>query len=257
MIAARGIVCLAGTLALLAGCGRTDGGTLTLTLHCGAGIKPPVAECIGIFQAAKGVRVEADYAGAEVLISKIRLSRAGDVYLPGDRDYVEMAEKEGHILEKKTICFFVPTIMVRKGNPRRIAGLRDLTQPGLKLGLGDPRACAVGRQTRKLMDRNAIEWAAVEKNLVYQSMTVNELCLQIQAGSVDAVIVWDAVAVQYEKYGDTVAIPADQNVVSTVEAGILSFTKDRERAREFVEFLASEKGREVFRRHRYRVDPPK
>jgi molybdate transport system substrate-binding protein len=246
---------LAGVLAFLAGCGRPD--PATLTLHCGAGIKPPVAECVEVFRASRGVRVEADYAGSEVLISKIKLARAGDVYMPGDRDYVEMAEKEGFILEKKTVCFFVPTIMVRKGNPHRIGGLRDLVRPGLKLGLGDPRACAVGRQTRRLMDRNAIEWSAVEKNLVYQSMTVNELGLQIQAGSVDAVIVWDAVAVQYEKYGDAVAIPADQNVISTVDAGVLCFTKDRDRAREFVEFLASEKGREVFRRHRYQVDPPK
>ena len=177
--------------------------------------------------------------------------------MPGDREYLEMAAKEGFILEQKPVCFFVPTILARKGNPRGIQGLRDLLRPGTKLGLGESRTCAVGRQTRKIMEKNGIGWAAVEKNLVFQSMTVNELGLQIQAGSVDAVIVWDAVAVQYEKYGDAVPLPADQNVISSVEAGVLSFTKDRERARRFVEFLASGQGREIFRRHRYRVDPPK
>jgi molybdate transport system substrate-binding protein len=240
---------------LLSGCNRPDPGTLTL--HCGAGIKPPVAECIEVFQKESGIRVEADYAGSEVLLSKVKLARAGDVYMPGDREYLEMAAKEGFILEQKPVCFFVPTILVRKGNPRGIQGLRDLLRPGTRLGLGESRACAVGRQTRKIMEKNGIEWSAVEKNLVFQSMTVNELGLQIQAGSVDAVIVWDAVAVQYEKYGDAVPLPADQNVISSVEAGVLSFTRDRARSRRFVEFLASERGRDLFRRHRFRVDPPK
>lgn len=241
-------------LGLAAGCGRS---VSPLTLHCGAGLQPPVAELIGIFQKEHGLRVEADYAGSEVLFSKIKLARSGDVYMPGEKHYLDMAEKEGFILEQRAVCCFVPAIMVRKGNPRKIQGLRDLLQPGLKLGLGDPRACAVGRQTKKVMEKNGIDWAAVEKNTVFRSMTVNELGLQIQAGSVDAVIVWDAVAVQYERYGDAVPIPLEQNEVSLVNAGVLTFSKERDRARNFVEFLASDRGREVFRKHRYRVDPPK
>ncbi len=239
---------------LAAGCGGPEAG---LTVHCGAGIKPPVAELIELFAKEHGVRIDADYAGSEVLLSKIKLARSGDVYMPGEKHYLDMAEKEGFILEQKTVCCFVPAILVQKGNPRKVQGLRDLLQPGLKLGLGDPRACAVGRQAKKIMEKNGIDWAAVEKNTVFRSMTVNELGLQIQAGSVDAVIVWDAVAVQYERHGDTVPIPPEQNEISMVNAAVLAFSKEKDRARQFVGFLASDRGREVFRRHRYRVDPPK
>jgi len=244
---------LALGIGLAAGCGRSEA---PLTVHCGAGIKPPVAEMISLFGKEHGIRIDADYAGSEVLLSKIKLARAGDVYMPGDREYIEMAEKEGLILEHRPVCYFVPTILVRKGNPRKIRTLQDLLQPGLRLGLGDPRACAVGRQTRKILEKNGIDRAAVEKNLVFQSMTVNDLGLQIQAGSLDAVIVWDAVAAQYDRHGEAVPIPPEKNVISTVNAGVLVFAKDRERARQFVASLVSDRGREVFRKHRYRVDPP-
>ncbi len=238
---------------LMSGCSRHE---TALTVHCGAGIKPPVAELIAVFEKENGVRIDADYAGSEVMLSKIRLSRSGDVYMPGDREYVEMAAKEGLVVEHRPVCYFVPVILVRKGNPHGIRDLRDLIRPGLRLGVGDERACAVGRQTRKIMDKNAIDWAAVERNVVFKSATVNELGVQIQAGSLDAVIVWDAVAAQYERYGEAVAIPAEMNVISTVDAGILSFTRDMERAGHFVAFLASDRGREVFRKHGYRIDPP-
>jgi molybdate transport system substrate-binding protein len=248
----QGLLTAIAGCAFAAGCGSDSG----LTVHCGAGIQPPVAELIEIFEREHGVDIAADYAGSEVLLAKIKIARSGDVYLPGDKHYIEMAEAEGFILEHRSVCYFVPTILVQKDNPRKIGGLRDLARPGLKLGLGDAKACAIGRKTRKIMEKNGIPWADVEKNLVFQSLTVNELGMQIQADSLDAVIVWDAIAGYYEDHGDAVAIPTAQNVISTVNAGVLSFSKDRDLAGQFVAFLASARGREVFRKHRYRVDPP-
>jgi hypothetical protein len=45
-------------------------------------------------------------------------------------------------------------------------------------------------------------------------MTVNELGMQIQADSLDAVIVWDAIAGYYSKHGTEVAIPPERNIIS-------------------------------------------
>lgn len=240
-------------LGAAAGCrGREE----ILTIHCGAGLQPPLAEAIALFQKERGVSVAADYAGSEVLLSKIRLTREGDVFLPGDADYVDRAGKEGLVLHRRTVAFLVPAILVPKGNPRGIRGVEDLVRPGLRLGLGNPRNTAVGRLTPELLKKHGLPPGALEKNTVFLSATVNELALQIQAGSLDAVIVWDAVAAQYARHGETVSIPPDRNVYSTVDAAVLACCRDPGRAREFVEFLASERGRAIFRRHHYRVEPP-
>jgi molybdate transport system substrate-binding protein len=245
---------------LWAGCGSDkapDRTTKKLKVFSGAGLQPPVAEAARIFEAARGVEVAADYAGSEVLLSRITLSQTGDVYIPGDKHYVDLAAEKGFVLSQRPVCYFVPTILVRKGNPKGIAGLADLVKPDIRLGLGNAQTCAIGRICRKIFDKNGIAWEDVRRNLKFESATVNELGLQIDARSLDAVIVWDAVAKMYRDKGQEVPIPVEQNVISTVEVGVLKFTSDEELAAAFAEFLASDRGREIFRKHDYRVDPPR
>jgi ABC-type molybdate transport system substrate-binding protein len=122
--------------------------------------------------------------------------------------------------------------------------------------LGNPEACAIGRISRRLFATNGVAWDRVEKNLVFQSMTVNELGVQIQTGSLDAVIVWDAVANQYLEQGELVTIPVEQNVISTVPVGILEFSQHKDLARRFAEFARSDQGRSIFLKHHYRINPP-
>jgi molybdate transport system substrate-binding protein len=234
---------------LAAGCG--GGEKDSLTLFCGAGIRPPAADLVEAFEREHGITIATDYAGSEVLLSRLKLNHQGDLYMPGDQHYVDLAQAEGLILSQRQVCYFVPTILVQKNNPLKIAGLRDLLKPGVRLGLGDPATCAIGRQVRKIFEKNNIPWNEVEKNLTFQSATVNELGLQIQAGSLDAVIVWDAIAAYVGEKGEIIAIPPEQNIISTVAVGILKCSQHPELSAEFVEFITSEQGQQVFQKHHY------
>ena len=80
--------------------------------------------------------------------------------------------------------------------------------------------------------------------------------MQIQARSLDAVIVWDAVARYYDRHGEEIPIPVEQNVISTVDIAVLTFAEDRDAAAEFVEFVTSDRGRAILAKHDYRIDAP-
>jgi len=81
-----------------------------LMLYCAAGIRPPADALVDAFFAEYGVKVVPDYAGSEVLLSKIKLVRRGDLYMPGDKHYVEQAVREDMILSQRSVCYWVPTI---------------------------------------------------------------------------------------------------------------------------------------------------
>jgi molybdate transport system substrate-binding protein len=247
-------------VAFLAGCGAKEQPTssqpVELLLYCGAGLRPVADDLIGVFASTHHVKIVTDYAGSEVLLAKMRLVHKGDLYMPGDRYYVDQAVQAGMILSQTPVCCFVPTILVQKGNPKNIQSLRDLTRLGLKIGLGDPQACAIGRETRLLLDKNGIAWPDIEKNVAFQSLTVNELGLQIQAKALDAVIVWDAIAQYYQDSGTEVPIPAQMNTVSTVDLAVLNCTQKRLLAEQFVRFAASEQGQAIFKKHHYTVTLP-
>jgi molybdate transport system substrate-binding protein len=176
--------------------------------------------------------------------------------LPGDKHYVDQAAELGFIAFQEPVSFFVPTILVAKGNPKNIQSLDDLAKPGIKLGLGDSKACAIGRKSKLIFEKNDMDFAEIEKNLKFKSLTVNELGMQIRAGSLDAVIVWDAVANYYAEHADQVPIPVENNVISTVEIGLLEFAKNRKGAEEFVDFIVSEAGQDIFRKYNYQTEHP-
>ncbi len=246
-----GSLLLAGLVLVAAGCGAEP-----LRIYCGAGIRPPVAELAEEFERRQGVEVAMDYAGSEVLVSRIKLSGRGDLYMPGDAHYVDLAAEQGLIASQHDVCYFVPVILVQEGNPKEIHSLEDLARPGIKLGLGDEKACAIGRTCRLIFEKNGLDLQAVERNVAFRSLTVNELGNHIKLDALDAVIVWDAVAAYFADHGDVVPIPAEQNVISTVAVGVLKSTQHPDLAARFVDFITSEEGRAVFRKHHYTVEPP-
>lgn len=227
-----------------------------MLLYCGAGIRPAAAELAAEFERRHGMLVECDYAGSEVLLGRIKLSHRGDLYMPGDIHYVDQADAEKLIASRKTACYFIPVILVQKGNPKNIQTLADLVQPGVELGLGNPETCAIGRKAKKLFAKNGIAMEDLKENVKFESATVNELGNHIKLGKLDAVIVWDAVAAYFADDATVVPIPVEKNVISTVVVGRLTCSEHPELAEKFLEFAVSDDGRAIFEKHHYTVNAP-
>ncbi len=235
------------------GCRRRDADRVVF--YCAAGIRPAIADIITAFEAEYDISIVTDYAGSEVLLSKIKLTQTGDLYMPGDKYYIAQADEAGMIENSRPVFYWVPTILVKKGNPKNISSLGDLLGDGLNLGLGDPKACAIGRTTKRLLEKNGISWSDIEKNLKFQSQTVNELGMQIHAGALDAVIVWDAIARYYDEHGELVPIAAERNIISSVDIGILKFSKKKAEAQTFIDFMNSNTARLIFEKYNYTTKP--
>ena len=276
-----GCVLVVGLLCFVVGCGQEnagqggDGSVLQMRLYCGAGLRPAVDELVEEFQkrAADGkieiegkaektiVDIARDYDGSERILARLELSKRGDFFLPGAIHYVDLIEKKGLVESKKEVCYFVPVILVQKGNPKKIFSLDDLLYPGIRLGIGNEKTCAIGRLVWKIFKKNGMSTDAVLKNVEYESVTVSELGNQIKMGTLDAVITWDAVAALYtESEGDgsgvAVPIPAERNVISTVGLGVLKTSEHPKWAGAFADFLTSPDGQAIWRKHHYTVEKP-
>lgn len=228
----------------------------SIFVYCAAGMRLPVERIAAEFQALSGVRVELTYDGSNKLLGQIKLTRKGDVYIAGDAEYVDMARSDTLIDASKTVCYFVPVILTRKGNPKKIASLADLTRPGIRLGQADGKAAAVGRIMPRLLLQNNVDTAAWQKNVVLSTATVNELGLAVKLGTLDAVVVWDAIAASYAKDADAVEIPVERNIIPVVEAAVLRFSMEKKTAAMFLDYLGSEAAKKILRAHHYRTEKP-
>ena len=251
-----------------AGCGQGDGAaggakpakggvSGSIAVHCASGVKDAVMEVKKGFEAETGVEVNLNFGNSGQLLGQIELSRLGDVYIPGDVGYVEMAREKKLVAgDGRVFCYFVPVVLVRKGNPKKVAGVEDLAKPGMRLALAEGNA-AIGKLQAEVFSKNGLDMEAIRKNTVDTPVTVTEVALKVKLGAADAGLVWDAVAAQYAGDTQAVAIPLAKNVIGSVPAVVLAGARNPGAAEAFVAYRVSEKGRRALAARHFSVDAPK
>jgi len=183
------IVVTAGVLAFA----RAAQASTTLMVHAGAGIRPPLDELGKRFEQQTGTRVDYNFKGSGCLLADICFSKKGDAYIPGELFYIEQADKRGMLAKSRIVAQMSTVVIVQKGNPKKINSLKDLTRPGLRVGIGDPEAVAVGRAANESLVKAGI-LGSVKKNIATQALNVVELGIGVKLRHLDAAIVWDATA---------------------------------------------------------------
>ncbi len=223
-------------------------GTDSLLVYCGAGMRAPMNE-LGIqFEQEYGVKVLCNYAGSGHLLNQIERAQNGDVYQPGAMYYFTIARDTGVIDYEESVAYHVPVILVPKGNPANITCPGDLTQPGVRVVLGDPEACAIGRLADKILEKNGIGDAVLDNTVVYGT-TVNALILYVSGGDVDAAITWEETVLFAPNETAIIEIPAEENIIQMIPIGTLTFSENKESAEEFVDFVTSDYGKAVYEKY--------
>lgn len=229
---------------------------ISLLVYCAAGMRKPVSKLAQMFQDSTGVKMEMTYDGTNRLLGQIELSKRGDLYVAGDAEYIEMARSKGLVTTSDTLCWFVPVLMVSKNNPKKITGLSSLLNPGIRIGQGDEKSAAVGRITPSILQKNGINLDKWKKNVVLSTPTISELGNAIKLGTVDAVIVWNATALDYKNDAEVITIAKAKNIIPAVEAAVLTTTVDKVNADAFLAYLTGPRGISVMSEAGYSVERP-
>jgi molybdate transport system substrate-binding protein len=179
-----------------------------LLVYSGAGMRKPMDEIGPLFEQKYGVAVKYNYAGSGQLLSQMELTKQGDVYQPGATYYFNIAKRKGFIDYEKFVACHIPVIAVPEGNPAKITCLNDLTRPGIKVALGDSKACAIGKLRNKILEKNGIK-DAVDKNVILRAVTVNELIVYVSMRQVDAAITWEESVFFAPKETDIIEVPKE------------------------------------------------
>jgi len=225
----------------------------TITVFAGAASKPAMDESAQAFEKKTGIKVYCNYGGSGAVLSQMKLSKTGDLYVPGSPDYIPKAERDDIIDTKsvKIIAYLIPVIAVQHGNPKNIQSLSDLAKPGLKIGIGNPDAVCLGLYAVEILDYNHI-LAEVGKNIVTQAESCEKTATLLSLKSVDAVIGWHVFHNWDPENIDVVYLKPEQLPrIAYIPAAISTFTKDRDSAQKYIDFLLSEQGQEIFQKWGY------
>ncbi len=227
-------------------------GSGTLTVFCAAGLKKPVEEIALAYQKEMGTEVRLQYGGTGTLLSQLKITKQGDLFITADDGALADAKKMDVTREEFRLVKQKPVLAVAKGNPKHIDSLEAIKKTEIKLALPNPEAASIGRVSKKLLGG---DWDALAAKAAVMKPTVTEIAADLSLGAVDAAIVWDSTVPQFTGL-EAVMLPELAKHEEFATAAVLSFCQQPAEAMRFARYLAApEKGAVIFQKHGFKAVP--
>ena len=222
-----------------------------LIVFSGAGLMKPMEELRKNFESTHQVAVDVHYGSSGEIFAQIAAGQPCDILIPGAEKYTEDALKNGWVIEDtiRPLVLHVPLIAVPKGNPAKVAGLEDLARSGMRVAIGDPKAPAIGRVAKKILQKNNL-WDRTTPNISVYAPTVNQLLIYVALKQVDASIIWGDMVTWAEGKGklESVRIDGKKNIVKTIPTAVCTKAPHRDIAMHFNAYVSSPEGLAIWQK---------
>ena len=197
------------------------------------------------FERESGIRVDAAYACRRNMYQVVSKNRDGDIYITSAPANLEKAKKDklgsGPIVP---VGELLPVIEVMKGNPRGIACLADLAKPGVRVVLGNERAC-MGRVTTRILTKTRLT-DKIAPNVVSRVRGEANIAKAVDGKAADATIVWlSTVRDIGSRKVATIPIPPEQNIIEPISYLLLDTGANKALAHKFALFVQSPKAKKI------------
>ena len=230
---------------VLGSCGGSPDTSDEIRVSAASSLSDVFAELESAFEAAHtGVDVVLNLGGSSLLREQILAGAPVDVYASASRDTMASIVEAG-LLEGEPTVFahgFLE-IAVPVGNPAHVTGLEDFGVEELFIGL-----CDIGVPCGQY-GRQVISSAGVEPAIDTNEPNVRSLLTKIEAGELDAGIVYMTDVRSAQGRVDGIAIPDAVNVAADYPIALMAEGPNTEGARVFVEFVLSEIGQTILAGH--------
>lgn len=224
-----------------------------LSVFCAASNRGVMEAVRAAYQQETGRELEVQYGASQTLLSNIEVSQSGDLYLPADTSFLDLAAEKGLIAERFPLATMSLVVCVQRGNPKGVTSLSDLVKPDVRFVQASPDATAVGKLTRNILTP-LDKWKDLEAATEAFRGTVTDVASDLKVGAADAGIVFDAVLHDFPEL-EAVSIPEFAQGVSSVVAAVVKSSTEPERTLHFARWLAaSDRGLKIYSEHGFRTE---
>jgi len=228
---------------LLGGCGGTGDGARELTVFAASSLTDVLGEAAKDFPAAG---LSPNFGGSNALAQQIRFGAPADLFLSASAEPVDELVSAGlaDASTRRRLAGNLLVIVVPAGEASKVASPETLIE-AKRIAIGDPgRGVPAGTHARELLKRRGI-WDRLSGKLV-PSLNVRAALGYVETGRADAAIVYVTDAASSDRVR---IVHRFENDAVDVVGIVLTRTKQPDLSKRFLEFLASEEGARILRRH--------
>ena len=219
-----------------------------LLVYGGAMLRPAIEKTLIAFEQREGCRITRVYNGCGILVAQMKAGAKPDLYFACDSSF--MADVKDQFPTPTDVSLNQLVILVAKGNPKGVKTLKDLARPGLKIGIGHEKQCALGVLTQETFRQTKVE-SEIMRNKPIQMPTGDLLVNQMRTGSLDAVVAYVSNAVSAADVLDAIAIDIPC-ALATQPVAVAKESPRKALAGRLVDALKSPESRERFQNEGFR-----
>lgn len=184
-----------------------------------------------------GTKLTFSFAGSQELVAQVGQGAPADVLVTADTKSMEKVKADTG--KPTVIARNRLVIATGEGNPHKIAALKDLADPKLKVVLAAPEVPA-GKYSKKILDAQKLTVKPVS-----QEPNVRAVLSKVEMGEADAGLVYRTDAASAAGKVDAVEIPDAQNAVAAYPAATLTSSRHSEAAAAFVAWLSTPEAQKI------------
>ena len=109
-----------------------------LMIFCAASNRAVMEKLVEDYANEYSRQVDVQFGPSQTLLSQMEVSQVGDLYLPADDSYLDMAQEKELVDEVLPIAKMQGVIAVKRGNPKSITQFSDLLRKEVRLVQADP-----------------------------------------------------------------------------------------------------------------------
>jgi len=195
--------------------------------------------------------------GGSITIGNMRITLKPDVYTAGKSRIDQMPE---YFSRTAAYAYNGLAIMVQKGNPKGIKGLKDLGRPDVRVSMPNPGWEGIGKRIEEAyvkagtetLRKTIMETKVKDSSTYLTQIHHRQSPMRILYNQSDAAPVWYS-EVYYQKMikhpVELIEIPESENISATYVAGQLKNAPHAQAAKDFMDFLVSPAANAIYRKH--------
>ena len=244
-----GLVVSVLAMVLLAACSGSGGSDDELLVFAATSLTDAMAEAAEEFEASSGTKVEVSFGPSRALAQQIARGANPDLYLAAGQPPMEFLVEGGHVAADGVVGLLSNKIVLITG--RDVSGVGDidaLADADLeRIVMPDPEIAPAGNYARTALQNLGL-WERMQPRIVFAN-DVRATLTYVQTGNADAGFLYQTDAATADDVAVLDIVPVDSYPDVVYPAAVVQGAKSERGAKAMLEFLESEAGKEIFRRH--------
>jgi molybdate transport system substrate-binding protein len=222
----------------------------TLLVAVASSMRDALKEVAEEFESQSTHKVHFTFGSSGSLAHEIDGGIPYDLYMPASASFLEELSHKKRLLSdtSRLVCKGSLVIIVSKDASGRIQKLRDVANFPL-VAIANPEHAPYGRAAREAL-QNAGVWLALQNRILYTERVVDVLEMvekgQVQVG-IGSTSLSKSPQVEYVEVEDKLYSPPE------IYVAMVKGTMHKESAQAFIDFLTSDKGKSILKKHGFLV----